>query len=347
MKDAYYFSHDSNAKDDIKITMLIEEMGLEGYGIFWVLVESLRDQPNYKYPVKLLPSLARKYNSTFEKMKAVVLRYGLFNLEEVTDGMDVFFSNSLNRRMSLREDNKMRSRIAGVKGNLIRYGYLTKAQANKMNATELINFNNRIQAQKTKEKEIEILEFSPPESGGDFGGESYPVAIKEKKGKERKEKEIKGEDKNSTKLTPLNFSTSISDEWAEKLNIKIGSRQGINLLNTNWLKLEQNTRTVLTDYLQLMNENNTPIRSQIQLDKLIKNFADNEKKHGSEKVVKFIDEIVGNGEGRIYWNRITWGDDKKKDRTKTTYEKPKKVFKADNDVMNFITSKMKSNDGAN
>ena len=35
-KDAYYFSHYSNAKDDFKCMLLIEELGLEGYGIFWI-----------------------------------------------------------------------------------------------------------------------------------------------------------------------------------------------------------------------------------------------------------------------------------------------------------------------
>ena len=33
-KDAYYFSHDANAQDDPKCMLLIDQMGLEGYGIF-------------------------------------------------------------------------------------------------------------------------------------------------------------------------------------------------------------------------------------------------------------------------------------------------------------------------
>lgn len=96
MKDAYYFSHDSNAKDDPKCVMLIEQLGLEGYGIFWVLIETLRDQPEYKYPLALIPALARRYNTTTEKMKTVVSQYGLF---DVTPEGDFFFSESLCRRM--------------------------------------------------------------------------------------------------------------------------------------------------------------------------------------------------------------------------------------------------------
>ena len=50
-KDAYWFSHDSNAKDDPKVVMMIEQLGLESYGIFWVLVEILREQTGFKYPI--------------------------------------------------------------------------------------------------------------------------------------------------------------------------------------------------------------------------------------------------------------------------------------------------------
>ena len=31
-KDAYYFSHDSNAQDDPKCMLLIDQLGMEGYG---------------------------------------------------------------------------------------------------------------------------------------------------------------------------------------------------------------------------------------------------------------------------------------------------------------------------
>jgi len=58
--------------------LLIEQLGLEGYGIYWVLIETLRDQTDHRYPFILLNSLARKYNTTAEKMNVVVRNYGLF-----------------------------------------------------------------------------------------------------------------------------------------------------------------------------------------------------------------------------------------------------------------------------
>ena len=98
MKQAYFFSHDSNAKDDPKCSMLIEQLGCEGYGIYWVLVETLRDQPDYKYPISMLPVIARKYNTTFEKVRVVVGNYGLFETDD-----EMFFSLSLCRRMNKME----------------------------------------------------------------------------------------------------------------------------------------------------------------------------------------------------------------------------------------------------
>lgn len=117
MKDAYYFPHDSNAKDDPKCILLIEQLGLEGYGIYWVLIETLRDQPNYSYPLALLPALARRFNTTAEKMKTVVMNYNLFHISED----QLFFSDSLIKRMQLHEDRKLKRSLAGKKGNEIKW----------------------------------------------------------------------------------------------------------------------------------------------------------------------------------------------------------------------------------
>ena len=107
--DSCYFSHDANAKDDFKIMLLIEEMGLEGYGIFWVLIETLREQQGYKYPIRLLSVIARKYNTTLAKVEAVVARYQLFVIED-----DCFFyTKSLIRRMQPLERAREQRVIAG------------------------------------------------------------------------------------------------------------------------------------------------------------------------------------------------------------------------------------------
>ena len=123
-KDAYYFSHDSNAKDDPKCVLLIEQLGMEGYGIYWMLIETLRDQPEYKYPVNLLPALARRYNTTPKKVKTVVGNYGLF----VIEGDAVFFSQSLIGRMVPLEEKRLKRSEAGKRGNAARWGIAIGSQ---------------------------------------------------------------------------------------------------------------------------------------------------------------------------------------------------------------------------
>jgi hypothetical protein len=91
--------------------LLIEQLGLEGYGIYWILVETLRDQPEYKYPLALLPALARRFNTTTEKITTVVMKYGLF---DVVDD-EFFFSDSLIRRMLPLTEKRDKMRANALK----------------------------------------------------------------------------------------------------------------------------------------------------------------------------------------------------------------------------------------
>ena len=125
-KHTYWFRHDSNAKDDYKCMILIEQLGCEGYGIFWILVETLREQKDYRYPFYLLGALARKYNTTQAKVETVVKEYGLFEI----DIDSFFFSHSFNRRMENLDKIKEQRRIAGLKSGANRK---IKAIVHKLN----------------------------------------------------------------------------------------------------------------------------------------------------------------------------------------------------------------------
>ncbi len=111
---AYWFKHDTNAKDDYKVMLLMDQLGLEGYGIFWVLIEVLREQAGYVYPVNMLPILAKRYGSSTEKFKTVVFNYGLFEVFDDTD----FASHALLKRMGEYDKYCEQRRIAGSKGGL-------------------------------------------------------------------------------------------------------------------------------------------------------------------------------------------------------------------------------------
>ena len=137
-KDAYYFPHDSNAKDDPKCVTMIERLGLEGYGIYWMLIEVLREQPTYSYPLSLLPALARKFKTRINKVNAVVNDFGLFT---ITDDEE-FRSESLCRRMSLLDEMRAKRSRAGTKGMSRRWANRSEAAADN-NVITSKEYNNR------------------------------------------------------------------------------------------------------------------------------------------------------------------------------------------------------------
>jgi len=144
-KDAYYFSHDSNAKDDPKIMIMVEQLGLESYGIFWVLLETLREQADYKCPLILLRPLARRFATTFEKINAVVQNYDLFIIENE----EFFYSESLMARMLVLNDKREKARNAIN----TRWNRQKALQENAQNDTEVIrpyNGSNTSKVNKSK-----------------------------------------------------------------------------------------------------------------------------------------------------------------------------------------------------
>lgn len=96
-KEAYYFSHDSNAQDDPKCMVLIDQLGMEGYGIFWALIEKLRNEKIFKLPLAIIPSYAKRWSTSKEKIDTVIRNYGLFEVED-----EFFFSQRLKRNMEYK-----------------------------------------------------------------------------------------------------------------------------------------------------------------------------------------------------------------------------------------------------
>jgi hypothetical protein len=108
-KEAYYFSHDSNAKDDPKILKLRMNLGWEGYGLFWGLIELLRNQPDYRMQ-KHYMSIAFALHTDENKIKSLVNDFDLFSQDH-----DLFWSESLLKRMELKEEKSEKMRNAANK----------------------------------------------------------------------------------------------------------------------------------------------------------------------------------------------------------------------------------------
>lgn len=116
MKDAYYFSHDSNARNDAKIMCMRSVYGYEGYGWFWLLVEMMREETEHKITIGKYTYHAIAMQMQCEKEKAqafiedCINEFGLFE----SDG-ESFWSPSLRRRMELAETKSKNGRKAAKK----------------------------------------------------------------------------------------------------------------------------------------------------------------------------------------------------------------------------------------
>lgn len=116
-KEAYYFSHDSNARRDPKILAMRNEFGNQGYGWYWILVEMLSEQEDYKLKHTkwvtnaIAMELLCDVNGAESFVKSCIDDYELFE----SDG-EHFWSESLLRRMNLKEAKRKRRVEAGKKG---------------------------------------------------------------------------------------------------------------------------------------------------------------------------------------------------------------------------------------
>jgi len=223
-KDAYYFSHDSNSKDDPKCVMLIEQLGLEGYGIFWVLVETLRDQPSYKYPLALLPAIARRYNSTAQKVETVVKNYDLF---QFTDD-EFFFSISLMDRMEYLEKSRLKKSIAGKKGNEVRWNnQLAIAKVSQCD-NDAITPPSQIIASKVKESKVKESKVNKIKDKNIVGDSLFIQALDEFKKMRKLIRKPMTERAISITITNLNKITTNEAEQILILNQSIAnSWQGV------------------------------------------------------------------------------------------------------------------------
>lgn len=151
-KEAYYFSHDSNARNDEKVLCLRADYGLEGYGIYFVLVEMLHESSDSKLSHSLIRGISHQLNIDITKLESVItscICYGLLK----SDG-DKFWSERVNKNkfvMKAKYDDISAKRSAAG-----RLGMQKRWSNNK----SITNDNKRItndNQRKGKESKINIL----------------------------------------------------------------------------------------------------------------------------------------------------------------------------------------------
>ena len=133
MKETFYFPHDYNAMQDEKIKMLIRKHGMEGYGIFWAIVEMLYNNANALRTD--YEGIAFDVRTNCEKIESIVNDFDLF----IVDG-DTFGSMSIERRLNERKEKSRKAKESA------------SCRWNNANALRMHSECNAIKENKVKEK---------------------------------------------------------------------------------------------------------------------------------------------------------------------------------------------------
>lgn len=169
-KETFYFSHDSNALTDTKILNMRADYGLEGYGLYWAIIEMLRNEEDYKleFNKNTYRAIKTLTNTTIDVEKFIndcIEDYKLFELQE-----EKFYSNSLLRRMEAKDKKSTVAREKAQK----RWNNDTSAMQQECNSNA-VAMQQQCSSNANKIKENKIKENK----------------VNENKAEENKEKEIK------------------------------------------------------------------------------------------------------------------------------------------------------------
>lgn len=155
MKDSFYFPHDVNALHDPKISALVKDFGMEGYGIYWAIIEILHDQKDgklEKFP-KLFEGLAFQFKikneALLEAIEAMLKQYFLLQEDENYIWSDRVHRNLQERKMKYQCKVEA-GRLGGIKSGISR----SKDNKNEalLEANEALLEANELK--KRKEKKI-------------------------------------------------------------------------------------------------------------------------------------------------------------------------------------------------
>lgn len=164
VKETYYFSHDSNAITDTKILNMRSDYGLEGYGLYWVILEMMRNEKSYmlalnKNTYRAVKTLSNTSIDVEKYIDDCINDYQLFIAEN-----DKFYSKSFLERMleyeTKRLKNKQNGQLGGrpksnpVKTQLKPNGFQNETQKNQSKGNE-----KKIKENKGKENKIHYADL--------------------------------------------------------------------------------------------------------------------------------------------------------------------------------------------
>lgn len=184
-----YFSHDFNARNDEKIIRLRMELGAEGYGIYFMLLERLRENKDYTSS-RDYEIIAFDLRVDATKIKKVVEDFDLFVLTE--DG-EYFYSNSFMDRMAIKDKKE-------------------KAKSENARRAAQARWNKRKEEEKnaTEDKNNSDCNANAMQSQNDSNSDEMRSDAKENKRKERKERKESKEKKETYNSIILDYTSDLN-----------------------------------------------------------------------------------------------------------------------------------------
>lgn len=144
-----YFSHLQNARNTPEILRIRMKYGAEGYGIYFMILERLREDKEYM-SVTDYNVIAFDIRVDASKVKAIVEDFGLFVFTE--DGK-YFYSEILNENMEIKDEIKRKKSEAGKKGAAKRWGNKNVTDAIAKDSTAITQPSKNIARKEKKSKE--------------------------------------------------------------------------------------------------------------------------------------------------------------------------------------------------
>jgi hypothetical protein len=108
-----YFPHFSNVRHDRRIRRMEKEIGLEAYAIYFKLLEILREQIDFRYPMDDLDLLADEIGSSEQKTRVVICNYQLFEVDDQNRFFSAAFIESMQPYLKMKVQRSEAGRKSG------------------------------------------------------------------------------------------------------------------------------------------------------------------------------------------------------------------------------------------
>lgn len=154
IKEAYYFPHDSNARNDEKCLFIISKYGAYGYGVYWMFIECMHEQIDGKLTCFLMEGLSLSFNTDITLLKQFyndAITAGLF----VTDGVKYWSERVLRNKEELQEKRNKKSE-AGKRGMKSRWENNNTVITKNNDDITHHNKGKESKVNKSKEKESKV-----------------------------------------------------------------------------------------------------------------------------------------------------------------------------------------------